>query len=257
MKVKLFLLTVMCLTAMASSASAVVITYDANADLKAFELGPSGSGTPLAAVNGVWQYGTAPSIGGTFTQFAGSEHSDTIVLPGVTAGDLQGWQEDQNADLVPAIAVNVTSGNVASNCCGTYEVNEIWFHAGPLNAARAVAIVRWTAPSAGTIDYSATFIAESGQTTNSSFVAINGNTTSPGFSGFSSGSNQAGGTVATGTGIAVAPGTTIDFANGAYSSMGLFASIEFTPVPEPTTFALAMLGVVGLVGARRRTMIRK
>ena len=243
------------------SARAQAVVYDANQDLKAFELATTG---PAAGANGVWSYGTAASASlapsgavpssATFAPFSATEHNDAIVLPGVPAGALQGWQEDMIGDLVPAIAVNTTGGDVASSCCGVYQADEIWMHGNPGGSPREFVVVRWTAPAAGTVNYTARFINEGGGASGV-YVLIGGNGS---FSGTSAGSDFASATVASGNGFSVQPGTTFDFAvgpnptNGNYggTSTGFFATIDFTPIPEP-----AGLAVVGAAGAA--TMLRR
>jgi len=234
---------VLCVTAIKGSAFATI--YDANADLKSFEAITSG---PVTGVNGVWSYGTAPSVNGAFTFFPATQHSDTIILPGITSGDLQGWQDHPSGDLVPALAVNTTAGSITSSCCGIYDLNEMWVHSGQNGSGRDFTVLEWTAPSAGTASYSGTFINEGGNGQPVA-VSVNGVTN---LSGTSAGSDASTGLVLSNGPFSVLAGQTIDFSVGGYNSAGLFASVNFTPVPEPSSFILCGLGAVGLLVAARR-----
>ena len=237
---------------LATSATAEAVVYDANQDLLTFEQAASG---PVPGQNGVWSYGTA-SDAQAFTPFPATEHNDSIVLPGIPANTLQGWQEDTTGDLVPAVAVNTSGGDVTSSCCGVYSPNEIWMHPGN-TPDRRFAVIVWTAPTAGTASYNATFINE-GTGASTVFVVVDG---TPNFQGTSAGDSAATGTPASGSGFSLQAGDTIAFAvgpnaGGSYggTSTGVFASVDFTPIPEPASLSLLSLGALGLLARRRRTV---
>lgn len=224
--------------------------YDANQDLKAFELSTN---SPVPGQNGVWSYGTADAAG-LFTPFSATEHNDSIVLPGIPANSLEGWQEDTNSDLVPAVAVNTTGGDVTSSCCGVYQADEIWMHPNPAGSPREFAVIAWTAPAPGTLNSAAGQFINEGGGNAQVYLLVNGGIVA---TGTATGSDPSGATTLSTAGFGMLAGETIAFVVGPNSagghggtSTGFFGTIDFTPVPEPASAGLLLLG--GLTLLRRR-----
>jgi K319-like protein/NHL repeat-containing protein len=145
------------LVSLSGMATAAVI-YNAGDDLTTAEL--SGVGAPSLPVNGVWTYGTSPTVGGAFTPFPNTFHtdSDTLGDPSV----FQGWSPPAN-DSPPFILVNTTngpaSGDVVVNAgIGNFDSHTLWVHPVSTPSPIAFLVLRWTAPSDGTIDITADWI---------------------------------------------------------------------------------------------------
>lgn len=231
----------------ASPAGAVLI--DVNQSFINFENANSG---PTPAVNGNFQYGTAPagttvappntSIAG-FAQYLATEHTDNL---GGFNPAIQGYDQ-ANSTLTPFAVVNVDTANPQTICCGiTLQPSEIGLH--PDNGgAREYSVILWTAPSNGTFTDSATYADRGGNVNTAVYLQDpSGTQASPinNASLNSSGSILAGQTIAFLVGIG--PG-----GFGA-NSTGLYATINFTPIPEPASLGLLGLSGLGLLARRRR-----
>ena len=215
------------------------VVYDANADFVAYE--NANSGPAVAPVNGVWSYGTKGTLDGTFNGY--TVHTDSGFE---SAGLLQGWQETD--DGVPALMVNVGS-TPSPVCCGITAVDpgQIFMHPDPGGQPDMFTVLRFTAPSAGSFTAAANFeqLHSNPATT---YLRVAGVVTDTG----------AGTSTLTEAG-SIAAGQTIDFIvgpqpNGDYgsTSTGLFATIDFTPVPEPASAAVVMIAGAAALLARRR-----
>jgi hypothetical protein len=113
-----------------------------------------GDFSKTANPNGVWTYGFASTLGGTFNAFATSANP----ADGVTGhAGLAGWTVHNPATpgYVPAIAVNTTSATMSD---GNVDLpnDVVLLHGFGVNSLQA-AEVRWTAPAAGTFHIDATF----------------------------------------------------------------------------------------------------
>lgn len=219
------------------------VTYDANADFVAFENANSGAVVPN--VNGVWSYGTRDNVTGDLSLIPLPDHTDG--WGGVA--NLEGFFEAD--DTVPVVAVN-TSSSPLSPCCGITAVDpsQIWMHPDPGTDPQTYAVVRFTAPTAGA--FSATGLFEQLHASQATiFLVANGVQLDDGLA------TSGAGTTLTGSGSLLA-GETLDFVvgpqpSGDYgsTSTGLTGSIEFTPIPEPASISLIILGAALL---RRRQL---
>ena len=143
--------------------------FDAGVDLRIAELAGAGTGEPTLPVNGVWTYGTSnvANAGAAFVQFPTTWHGDALpgapFFCGVSAA-FEGWRQnpDPEADLAPLLVVNATGVSQSGLCAGigSFDPDTFWVH--PDNAETfsplEYVVLRWTAPSAGTIDITADWV---------------------------------------------------------------------------------------------------
>ncbi len=233
---------------LASSANAV-FSYNALSD---FSL----SSNP----NGTWSYGwsttTSPAL--TFNAYS------LIATYGGGGIGFHGW--------VAAVAGTVgdtsksmvgKNGNVDTTNGTTGTDNLLVQHTGTLAGGAPISIVRWTAPSAGTV------LSVSGAWTNMKTgtdptahhdLLINGAGTNK-FSAVGAGGTAGTTNAFSVASFAVTAGQTIDFIEGPGSNgnsdnasdhVSLDASISFQPVPEPATLAALGLGAIALIRRRKR-----
>lgn len=189
--------------------------------------------------NGVWSLGWSYSLGGTMTVY--SDYSQD-------SHGRSGWRDESlyPEDDIPH--VSAVHGSVFDYSYGT---DELAFHPGWNDE---YSIIRWTAPFAGTADVTGEF---AGAHWNDKVVYVYHNSNEllkavlPGYA------------VATlNRPISVAAGDAIDFAigkvaydNAAGTTTAVAATIDFTPVPEPSTRGLlgtAALGLLGFMSLRRK-----
>lgn len=94
--------------------------------------------------SGAWTYGWSPTVGGAFTAM-----TTQLPFPGITA-----WSGPPGWPWVPVIDYNETASAISPACCNPIPPHSVIVHPG---AGGQVAVIRWTAPTAGTYDVSATW----------------------------------------------------------------------------------------------------
>ena len=226
-------------TAASAASAQQAVTYDANADFVAFE--NANSGPAVAPVNGVWSYGTRDAVSAAdFTGYA--THTDAWN----GTANIEGFFEPD--DAVPLITVNTGSAPI-SPCCGITPVDpgQIFMHPDPGGQPDMFSVVRFTAPSEGSFTATANFEQLHGNPA-TTFLVVNGVATD---SGNGTSSFTESGNLLAGQTIEFAVGPMPDGNYGA-TSTGLFAAIEFTPIPEPASLGLLALAGVGLLARHGR-----
>lgn len=190
--------------------------------------------------NGVWSYGYATSLTGSFIL-----DTDTS-----TSGPVQQWRGDLAGDGNPGVYKN-TSSNDYQPSTAVYPANGMVMHPGPDGE---YCVVRFTAPSAGLYAFSANFTGEDVQGTTTDVHVLGGGTSL--FDGTINGYRDA---TSYGSTIALAAGGTLDLRVG-YGSNGTFfndstgtdLAVRLMPTPEPATFAALGLGTAVIIRRRRK-----
>ena len=223
---------------MAAPAQALsVSSWNATADFSA---------TSSTLVNGVWGYGAAPTLTGDFTTFAKAQ-----LTSGTNDTTLQFW------DSSGAFTYLGKAGATGYECCRSVIVapQALSLHAGGLGE---YSVLRFTAPSAGSYEIAASFWGQDYIRAPNENVDVHLRTNgtslfSASIVGFGSGSAQgwAGSVV-------LAADQSLDFMVGrgadnfyGYGSTGLTAAVALSPVPEPASAALMLMGLAGLLAAAR------
>lgn len=199
----------------------------------------SGTDFSLAAnPNGVWTYGSEPTLAGEFSAYTFSG----------TFSGAQFWGADANGDP-PLDFYNPTASTIQTSATAFLAPGQSAFHPGPNGE---YSVYRFTAPATGVYALIGAFVAiDQHPTTTDIHILLDDVSI---FDGNLNSSNS-GTTYA--TNLALTGGDTLDFAvgfgNGDYSfdSTGIDAKLT-TSVPEPSTIALLTLGAIGLLFARRR-----
>ena len=200
----------------------------------------SGTDFSLAAnPNGVWTYGSEPTLGGAFTAYA---FSGTFSGSGA-----EFWGANANGDP-PVDFYNPTTSTIQTSATAFLAPGQSAFHPGPNGE---YSIYRFSAPATGVYALIGAFVAIDQHPTTTDIHILLDNVSI--FDG-NLNSNNSGTTYA--TNLALTVGDTLDFAvgfgNGDYSfdSTGIDAKLT-TSVPESSTLALLSLGVIGLFVRRR------
>jgi hypothetical protein len=207
------------------------VVYDATADF-------SIASNP----NGAWSYGVTTSLGSPLSLYTLTS-TDQYGNP-----SFESWYSAEDGHGNPAVVKN-TSSSIQQGAGANLYGGELALHPGPLGE---YSVVRWVAPSAGSIDLSALFQGRDngiGTTTDVHILYDNVQLFSAEATGFGSPSIEG----FSGS-IDVRAGDTIDFAVGYGSNhnylndtTGLDAQVVFTAsVPEPSTFLLAIVGLACL-----------
>ncbi|MDE3113028.1 MAG: HYR domain-containing protein [Chloroflexota bacterium] len=197
--------------------------------------------------DGAWSYGWESSRGATFT---------LMTLHTVDSGPLAGidyWYggiSGVGGDFYPLVEHNGTSTTFTFGCC-VLPGNSLVLHPGPQGQN---AVVRWTAPAAGSYHVSAAWSGTdyaSGTTTDDA-VLLNGNATNPLFVGEVTGYRAA--QTYSGT-VSMAAGATLDFTvgygtDGSYFSDATGLAVTITQAaPADTTPPDIEPSVTGTPGA--------
>jgi hypothetical protein len=211
--------------------------YDAWADFDTVN-------NPSQINGGAFSYGKTASLGSTFTLLG--DH--------LSSGPFVGYVFAAGASLPEVIKYTgaSTSTTVLPGGTITIQPGQLELHPG---TSGQYAVVRFTAPAAGSYAYTAVFNgADSHPTSVDVHVLINSSLDNAAFINLNGGGNTAS---LSSPSVALALGGTIDFAVGMgngdfhFDSTGLFATV--TAVPEPSTVALFGTGTMALtvVGRRR------
>ncbi len=189
--------------------------------------------------NGVWTYGSTPTLGGAFTPFTTQG----------TNGALAGWVGPTQASLVQ----NVTSSPFSAASADWFP-GEMNLHPGSDGAA---SVLRFRAPATTLYDVSAVFYGiDAYPTSTDVHVLINGVSVFDALVNSYRGAGQS----HTHTNLALAADDTVDFvvgwgANGSYYYDATGLSVTITQVPEPGTLLLVLSGL-GVAGACARSRSR-
>lgn len=191
--------------------------------------------------NGVWSYGYSASTGGTFSQMAASVSVASV---------MQAWYRP-GPDLAGS---PVVYRNASTDVFSYGTITVAGLEAGFRPGADALAIYRFTAPTAGSYSVDAFFFSQDIAATGVDvFVLRNGATQL-----FSAAVAHAGADpyVAWSGTVTLAAGGTLDFAvdrAGDLSGDATGLGVQISAVPEPHTYAMLSVGL-GLValGLRRR-----
>lgn len=218
------------------------LIYDANIDMKNFEL--ANSGNNVAPVFSNFQVGTSTTLGG-FATFAANQHTDNWI----GNNSMQGWAF-QNGFSVPAVVVNTSNSTQDLGLAPSQILMHPGADPGDQTYPVGYAVLRFTATNAGFYSIIGNWESlDTGSTIN--YILRNGTSifkdTSDSFANFNLteylGLND-----------------NIDFvvtSNGFFlnDSTGLRASIS--SVPEPSTLTLFGLGGIALAGIAKRRRAQK
>jgi hypothetical protein len=220
----------------AASTPAVAASYDAVADFS------------TVSSTGLWSYGFGIT-GSSFT---------AATVGGGCGPDIFCWQPDSTSLGTPLIGLNTTAGNLLFPT-GWIPNDMLDLHPGQTGAEDA--IVRFTAPTAGTYSFNGMFGTIGYDATG--VLALGYGPAGLLFSGSlpsaSPGVGQFGSTFAFAGTVALAAGDVVDFG---VNNAGLFfgdstmMSLTVSNVPEPASWAMLIAGF-GLTGAamRRRRLV--
>lgn len=226
MKTRIVLLGVALLSC-AAFAQADVLTYNVADD---FSL--------AANPNGAWTYG----------KYTGGVNADTFVAyntSGTNTGIAAGLQWWNSGPSDPCVTYNPTTETITDLNGGTHAWGNITWapHEVALSPSMGPCVVRWTAPEAGTVDWSAALmgVQEVNIPANAYILHNAATLDSIGNVAYNVSSSLSG------SNLAVAAGDTIDFVLTGDKLTQLGASITLTTVPEPSTLVLVATCLLGLL----------
>lgn len=197
--------------------------------------------------SGAWSYGRASS----YSTSTGVSGFTLGVATSLFSGKYSGWAA--SGDNVSQNGT-VSLANAGAGVSGV-NTGDIILHPGAPPGSFTYAVVRWTAPSAGTItsivgQFNA---ADISGTVESAVYGV-------GLQRFYNSNMTANSPFNISSSIGVTAGQTVDFVvgtgidhNNAGDSTPTMATINFTPVPEPGTIAALSLGALALIRRRKRS----
>jgi hypothetical protein len=220
------ILTLCLLNGEASKAGTI---YDAAADF-------SSTNNP----NGVWTYGWSSTLGSAFNldvsriNDSGIDFWEGAISTGSPPGQF------------PYVSHNGTSSTITYGGTVLYNPGQLGMHPGPQGQ---YSVIRFTAPAAGPYQLASSFAGLDfiGPTTTDVHVLLDGSAIFNGnVDGFGAGSGPSFTTTFT-----LQKGDTVDFAvgfgtNGTYFNDSTGITATFILIPEPTSFVLLSMGLVGL-----------
>lgn len=229
---RLSVVTIAVSAALLATSAHAGASWDATADFDA-------SNNPSAS--GAWSYGWMSTLGGTFMLFTNPQH------PLVSFYTWNSSVYDPQA--MPTVGKSIEG---AAWYTVLIEPNTLHAHPGP---SGEYAVLRFTSPTAGSFNVSASFFGQDDVGPTSSDVHVrthSGDLFSDSISGFGPSSLKSWSSI-----LNLAAGQTVDFAVGYgsnrsyfYDSTGMTARV--TAVPEPTTVAMMITGLAGIAVRRRR-----
>jgi PEP-CTERM motif len=202
--------------------------------------------------SGAWRYGSAPTLGGTFTLSTVSAST----VDGVHAG-VVGWRASATSPFVPVVAIN-TTGSEINDGNVVQPTGAVLVHGEGVGPKAAV--VQWIAPTSGLYQLVSSFTGA--QISMKANVGVFSNSSSV-FSGFIQGN---GGTTSFSSLLSLTAGTVLSFAvnrdgpetngfAGNWTALAVNITSVSSVVPEPTTYALMLTGLGGLAFVRRRRRV--
>ena len=243
-----FLPLILTLSCLATTQAA---TWVGGSDLAANEKpdGPQELSNPNLTVP-QWSYGYRAAVNSTsLTLFAAANHVNSFS----GSEDVEGWASPGNAFGIPIVLANVAGVPITSPV--SLNPNELLMHPNSGGAASEYVVARWTAPSAGlfTITTNWRDVDPNGGDGIAAYLVLNGTAlfTANVPNGLSAADSRS---------LTLSTGDQLDFVVGpgaggssAFDSTAVLATIT----PEPSTAAMLMLGSVGALSLRRRSLRAK
>lgn len=203
--------------------------------------------------NGVWSYGSLPTVGGAFSVF-----TESLTIVGLTS-----WRRNEAGSGAPGFYFN-PSVNTFSDGQTTLLSGQLMCAPGTTN----LCTLRFVVPETARYEIASSFIglisnaAKPAGTTTDAFVAKDGASISPTLAIRGNGAASERGFATT---LDLTLGATLDFAVSGASdgfasdSTGMHVRIAVVPVPEPETSAMffAGLGMVASLTYRRKLKARR
>ena len=198
--------------------------------------------------NGTWSYGEG--TGSTITSlFTHNSNNPVQAIPLPAGSNVQYWQSSAPNSLVPIVGENYGS---TTTCCSSVLIptGVLWVHPGLASDV----IVQWTAPTAGTYDLSSSFALLDkspsgiiGEVFENNSVLFSQTITGPA-------ANLSAQTYGPAVSFAqndlvLHAGDTLSFVvnnDGSYFNDSTALTATITAVPEPSTWALVILGFAGI-----------
>lgn len=194
--------------------------------------------------HGVWTYGK-------YTAWLNPSSFVTYDTPGTNTGiaaGLQHWTYGSASD--PCATFNPTSSTLTDLDGGNHAWGNIAWAPGKLavSPANGPSVVRWTAPTAGSVEWSTVFTGIQVSNDNGNMYVLHNSTVL--------GESDAAGTdilarSLSGNGLSVAAGDTIDIMVTGDKMTQVDAVFTLTTVPEPGTLVLLALGLASVLAYAR------